>query len=260
MLTGSRRPPFYLHARERLASHTRLRSLQKTGALIHSLDGVLDLRPFYRRLQQVGNTCLGFSRTQNVRTFCASRGIAAPLIDPYFPYWFGRKRYRMQKADGGAYTEGVWWSGRQFGDVEWDPATPAPNLLKPPSGRQVMRAVDLAIDGAQIFDSGDRLVWRIVDSMRKRQSVQLSMGIDLAFFASEGPEVIDVPIDALGLGHAVALLAALPDVDGEPLPMFAIGNSWGHWRDGGIALIKGRYVAQLAYGAFFVRGVTRRAA
>lgn len=215
----------------------------------------IDWREYYLAVRQRGNSCTGFARSQALNVFLRLRGAGgSTFCDPYRNYYYSRRKHRLHDLDEGSFIRSAFWAGR-FGDV--------PDYVYPAGSDPIHDApadfVDLSINlhatAAPIYARGQELVWRICDSLMRRQPVVIGLAIDDAFRQADGPDVIGVPRgSALAIGHAVTVIGCIPQPTGAP--NLIIANSWGsRWRQGGTAIIAAEFAA-LAYDVHYLSRAT----
>ncbi len=240
----------------KVQSDLRIRKLERTTGLEPFAN--VDWSEHFAVQDQLGNSCLGFSRAQCMWLWLKLHGQNPKRFpDPYRPYWYARVRQGKPITDSGTFTSYIWWAGKKYRDValEGSRITQLQELLQPPKAADDFEAVDVTVKYERIVDTGARLVYRICDSLAKGQPVQLSLPVERSFLDPNGPELVGPAGDGkLDIGHAVTVIGCrLPK--SRTLPDLLIGNSWGaDWRMGGRCWITGAYAA-LSYATLYVDGV-----
>lgn len=254
---GSQREPAWWPSEiaARADSALRLRSIQRSTGLEPFVP--VDWSEHARVFNQIGNSCTGWSRSQCLWLWLSLAGKSPDNFpDAMRNYYYARTRRGNQQVDSGVFGTDCWWAGAKFGDcaLPTNRAAQLVELFTPPRAAEDLQAVDVNVTYKRIVDSGERLVYRICDSLALNQPVQLSIPVEESILEDKGPELIDAPDKPLNMGHAVAVIGCRL-TKSRQLPDLLVVNSWGpDWRLGGRAWLTGAYAGQ-GYGVTYIDGV-----
>lgn len=207
------------------------------------------------------NSCLGHYVTYATDLWRLSRGIDAPRVSPWFPYWTARRvAARTDKVeDNGSRVSSMIRAANRFGLCQMDRWKPAKlDVNRKPGSMAFITAQKTKLDMIPIYSSGDRLIERVCDSLAKDQPVLIALGVDREFLDNHGYHLISsIGRDHVGL-HALTVYGYRTTIGGHRV--FSLVNSWGRlWRADGTAEITETVLVQSRYTAA-LRAVVKRAA
>lgn len=222
------------------------------GAAETSLPAVhTDMRQRYVTLDQSRTqSCTGFASKQAIRIWqLANLGELA--IDPSAlgNYYNSRVFHPgLKDVDVGGYLRSVFRGLNAYGiisDGDWgfraDRVT-----MRPGVGAELHAYKHRKARYRRIFATGDRRLDQLRASVASLRPLSVGLPVFESFMVDNGPTHIEKPNPATDKAvgwHAVCILGYKYDSDGRL--WFLIGNSWGDWRDGGLAWLSAEYL-QLA--------------